>query len=151
MQAHVIPVIELWGRLVVSLQGDVTDSQMERLRSSVLDRIRDRGARGLVIDASGMWLVDSHLCSMLGRLVLAARLMGTQAVLCGLTPEVVITLEEMGIHLEGIDTALSLEAALERLGVRPEAEVEDDVLDLFASAPTADEEAGVSETTPVSY
>lgn len=122
MEGHAIPVIELWGRLVVALQGDVTDSQMERLRDHVLRRIRDRGARGLVIDASGMWLVDSHLCSVLGRLVVAARLMGTQAVLCGLSPEVVITLEEMGIHLDGIDTALSLEAALERLGVRAQEE-----------------------------
>jgi rsbT antagonist protein RsbS len=122
MEGHVIPVIELWGRLIVTLQGDVTDSQMEHLRDQVLKRIRDRDARGLAIDASGMWLVDSHLCSVLGRLVLAARLMGTHAVLCGLSPDVVITLEEMGIHLDGIDTAISLEAALEQLGVHPEDE-----------------------------
>lgn len=126
MEGHAIPVIELWGRLVVPLQGDVTDSQMERLRDQVLARIRDRGARGLVIDASGIWLVDSHLCAVLGRLVLAARLMGTHAILCGLSPEVVITLEEMGIELDGIETALSLEAALEKLGVRPEIENRDD-------------------------
>jgi hypothetical protein len=38
----------------------------------------------------------------------------------------VITLEEMGIELDGIETALSLEAALEKLGVRPEIENRDD-------------------------
>lgn len=120
MEEHDIPLIELWGRLIVPLQGDVTDSQMERLRQRTLDRIRAHGARGLVIDASGLWLLDSHLCSVLGRLVASARLMGTRAVLAGLSPHVVITLEEMGISLEGAATAINLEAALEWLGVTPD-------------------------------
>jgi rsbT antagonist protein RsbS len=112
-----IPVIELWGRLIVSLQGDVSDTQMDQLRDDLLERVRQRAASGLVIDASGMWLVDSHLCAMLGRIVSAAALMGTRAVLAGLQPQVVITLGEMGIGLEGVATALSLEEALESLGV----------------------------------
>ncbi|MFT3928524.1 MAG: STAS domain-containing protein [Myxococcales bacterium] len=117
MDQHAIPVIELWGRLIVALQGDVGDTQMERLREEVLQRVRERGAQGLVIDASGMWMVDSHLCAMLGRIVSSARLMGVRAVLSGLSPQVVLTLGEMGIDLEGISTALTLEEALESLGV----------------------------------
>src|SRR6187431_2357733 len=100
IESNRIPVIELWGRLIVSLQGDVTDTLMDQLRADVLHRVRERAPAGLVIDASGMWLVDSHLCSMLGRIVSAARLMGTRAVLAGLQPQVVITLGEMGIGFE---------------------------------------------------
>ena len=117
MTTHTIPVIELWGRLIVSLQGDVSDSQMEQLRTEVLQRVRERDARGMVIDASGMWLVDSHMCAMLGRIVVAARLMGVRAILSGLSPNVVATLGEMGVGLEGITTALTLEEALESLGI----------------------------------
>lgn len=130
MTTHAIPVIELWGRLIVSLQGDVTDSQMERLRTEILQRVRERDARGLVIDASGMWLVDSHMCAMLGRIVMAARLMGVRALLSGLSPNVVMTLGEMGVGLEGITTARSLEEALEVLGVST---VRDDVLESTAA------------------
>lgn len=118
MQQYDIPIIELWGHLLVSLQGDISDSQMERLRGGVLERIRDRGTDGLVLDASGVWLMDSHLCAVLGRLATAARLMGARPVLCGLSPGVVLTLQEMGIELAGIEAALSLEDALEWLGVR---------------------------------
>jgi rsbT antagonist protein RsbS len=114
---NTIPVIELWGRLVVPLQGDLTDSQMESLQTTLLERIREKGARGLVIDASGVWLMDSHLCAVLGRIAGAARLMGTRPVLAGLSPSVVMTLDQMGIALDGIETALGLEAALERLGL----------------------------------
>jgi rsbT antagonist protein RsbS len=116
---HVIPVIELWGQLLVPLQGELGDRQMDDLQTNVLERIRDRGAEGVVIDASGVWMMDSHLCAVLGRLAGAARLMGARAVLCGLGPDVVMTLQSMGIDLEGVDTALGLEAALELLGVRP--------------------------------
>lgn len=112
-----IPVIELWRHLLVPLQGDITDTQMDELSDAVLERIRDRGTDGLVLDASGVWLLDSHLCAVLGRLAAAARLMGARPVLCGLSPTVVLTLQAMDIELEGVDTALGLEAALELLGV----------------------------------
>jgi rsbT antagonist protein RsbS len=90
---------------------------MEDLSTAVLERIRDRGAEGLVLDASGVWLLDSHLCAVLGRLAGAARLMGARPVLSGLSPTVVLTLQAMGIELEGVDTALGLESALELLGM----------------------------------
>lgn len=135
-----VPIIELWGQLLVPLQGEISDTQMDELHARVLERIRDRGAEGLVIDVSGVWLMDSHLCAILGRLAAAARLMGTQPVLCGLTPEVVLTLQAMGIELEGIETALGLEDALEKLGLTlagSDDEDEDDEID----EPDDDEDA----------
>jgi rsbT antagonist protein RsbS len=118
MDNHTIPIIELWGNLLVPLQGDIPDSQADELQSRLLEMIRQRGADGLVIDASGVWMMDSHLCATLGRLASAARLMGTRPVLCGLAPTMVLTLQMMGIDLDGIETALGLEAAMDILGVR---------------------------------
>lgn len=115
---HTIPVVELWGQLLVPLQGDIRDSQIDELKRSILERIRDRGPSGMVIDASGVWMMDSHLCATVGKIAAAARLMGVRAVLTGLSAEVVITLQEMGIELEEIDTAIDLEAGLEKLGLR---------------------------------
>ncbi|MFO0552301.1 MAG: STAS domain-containing protein [Polyangiaceae bacterium] len=112
-----IPILSLWGRLVVSLQGDIRDNQIEDLERRLLDHIKREGAEGLAIDASGVWLMDSHLCATLGRLTAAARVMGVQPVICGLTPAIAMTLETMGFDLEGVDTALGLESALERLGL----------------------------------
>jgi rsbT antagonist protein RsbS len=132
----VVPIIELWGQLLVPLQGEISDTQMDDLHTRILARIAERGAEGLVIDVSGVWLLDSHLCAILGRLAMAARLMGTHPVLCGLSPEVVLTLQAMGIELEGIDTALGLEDALERLGLHME---EDGAADDEAAPATHDD------------
>src|SRR5262249_41143009 len=112
-----IPVIELWGHLLVPLQGDVSDSQMQGVVDAVLHRIAKHGADGLVIDASGIWIVDSPLCAGLGKLATAANIMGVPSVLCGLSADVVMTLESMGFELTDTQTATSLEHALEKLGV----------------------------------
>lgn len=116
-RGDLIPVIELWGHLLVPLQGDIGDRQMQDMIDDVLRRISLRGADGLLIDASGIWIVDSHLCAGLGRLATAANIMGVPSVLCGLSAEVVMTLQTMGFELEGVKTATTLERALEALGI----------------------------------
>ena len=112
-----IPVIELWGHLLVPLQGDVSDTQMQGVIDTVLHRIAKDGADGLVIDTSGIWIVDSHLCAGLGKLATAASIMGVPSVLCGLSADVVMTLESMGFELTETQTATSLEHAMEKLGI----------------------------------
>jgi rsbT antagonist protein RsbS len=115
-----IPILELWGRLVVPLQGDVTDTHMDRLQERVLRRVRASAPSGLILDVTGVWMMDSHLCSVLGRMAAAARLMGTRPILSGLSPAIVMTLQTMGVTLETIETTVNVEDALERLGVLPE-------------------------------
>lgn len=112
-----IPIIPLWGQLIVPLQGDITDAQAAQLCSDVLRDIQRTGARGMVVDISGLWLVDSHLCAVLARLANSARLMGTRTVLSGMGADVALTLQSMGIQLEGVETALGLEEGLSLLGV----------------------------------
>ncbi|MBX3247715.1 MAG: STAS domain-containing protein [Myxococcales bacterium] len=124
-----IPILELWGRLVVPLQGDITDTQMEALQERVLRRVRARAPSGLVLDATGVWMMDSHLCAVMGRLASAARLMGTRPVLSGLSPTIVMTLQTMGIELTSVETTVSLEAALELLGVWPDEDDDEEETD----------------------
>jgi rsbT antagonist protein RsbS len=127
-----IPVLSLWGRLVVPLQGDIGDLQVEHLRDTVLARLRDSDASGLAIDVSGVWVLDSHICSVVGGIASAARLLGAEAVLCGLSPESVLTLQAMDIGLDSVRTAVDLEEALELLGIEARAReprLEDDILD----------------------
>jgi len=124
-----IPILRLWSRLLVALQGDVTDELAERLSDEVLHSIHAEGADGLVLDVTGVWTMDSHLCAVLSRLAQSARLMGTTTIITGLSSEIAQTLQAMGIELE-VRTALSVEQALEMLGVdvrlaAPESRMED--------------------------
>lgn len=114
-----IPTIHLWHLLLVPLQGDLSDAQADRLAQDVLARIRDSDARGLVIDVTGLWIMDSHLCSLISRLAAAAALMGANTLMCGLSPEIATTLQTMGLSLPGVRTERSLEDALAQLGIGP--------------------------------
>jgi rsbT antagonist protein RsbS len=120
-----IPIIKLWSILLVPLQGGITDRASEVLKTEVLTRIHGEDVDGLIIDISALWLVDSHLCSILSHIASAAALMGTQTVISGMKPETAITLETMGIELKGVHSTLNLEGALHELGVRRAEDDED--------------------------
>ena len=112
-----LPIIKLWDRIVVPIQGEITDELASQLSQEILREIHVSGAHGLVLDLTGVWIMDSHLCSVLSNLASAAKLMGTPTIISGLSPEIAMTLQTMGVELESVQTALSLEQALARLGL----------------------------------
>jgi rsbT antagonist protein RsbS len=112
-----LPIIRLWDQILVPLQGEITDALAERLRQDLLETIHASGADGLVIDVTGVWTIDSHLCSVISNLAAAARLMGTRSIICGMSAEIAMTLQTMGIELPGVQTALTVEEAFASLGV----------------------------------
>jgi len=112
-----IPIIKLWQLLLIPIQGHVTDEQLEQLAHDTLDKIHESAAMGVIIDITGMWIIDSHICSLLSRLSSAARLMGAATMICGMSPEIAMTLQSMGLEMPGVSTRLTLEEALEHLGV----------------------------------
>ncbi len=125
-----IPIIRLWQLLLVPLQGHVSDDMADALSRDVLEAVHRTEVSGLVIDVTGLWLMDSHLCSLISKVALAAKLMGTQTVICGMSPEIAITLQAMGLEIGAVETALTLEEALSGMGVvQTRAKKSDDELD----------------------
>ncbi len=112
-----VTCIPLWDCLLVPLHGDIPDDHADALVSEVLERIQRDECFGVLVDLSGVSVLDSHLCSVLARLSLAARMMGAKTVLSGMRPEIAMTLEAMGIELRGIRTEATLEDALDSMGI----------------------------------
>lgn len=122
---HRIPIIGFWDLLLVPLQGDMTDDMAAHLVTEVLERIHKSGSSGLIIDITGLWIVDSHLCAVLSQLAAAASLMGAKTIISGMKPEIAMALETMGIRLANVTATLDLETGLSILGVqRPEIDEE---------------------------
>ena len=110
-------MIKVWDQVLVPLQGEISDAVAERLFDQVLETIKESGAEGLILDLTGVWMVDSHLCAVLSRLAAAARLMGAESVMCGMNAQIAITLQSMGIDMGAVRTALTLEEAFRSLGI----------------------------------
>ncbi|MFF8971677.1 STAS domain-containing protein [Streptomyces sp. NPDC014995] len=111
-----VPVLRLGDILLVTLQGDLHDGTAEQLQQDIVETIAHSRVTGVVIDISGVEIVDSFLGRVLAEIGANARLLAAQTVVSGMRPAVAITLVELGLTLPGLRTALSTEAALELLG-----------------------------------
>ena len=110
-----IPILKLGRILLTSLQADLTDDDAGALQVDVLTLLQNDDADGLVIDISGLDVVDSYMARLLNETARMARVMGGEVVLTGMQPMIALTLVEMGREIIGMSSALDLETGLARL------------------------------------
>ena len=110
-----IPILKMGEFLLVTLQVDMHDQMALRLQDDLTNAIQAKTARGVLIDISGLEMVDSFMGRMLSDISAMARILGARTVLVGMQPAVAITLVELGLSLPGIDTALNVERGMQLL------------------------------------
>lgn len=108
----IIPILKLGNILLASVQEDLDDNTALVFQKSLLRKVSENDAQGVVIDISAMELVDTYLARIFNETASMIKLLGAEVVLCGMQPAVSLTLVEMGRGLIGIDTALDLEQGL---------------------------------------
>ncbi len=111
-----IPILRLGSVLIVSVQGDLADAVAVALRHDVGAAVSSGGVTGVILDVSGVAIVDSYLGRVLTEIAADCSLLGASTVVAGIKPAVAMTLVEMGLRLDGARTARSLEAAVAMLG-----------------------------------
>jgi len=112
-----IPILRVRGVLLTTVHVELRDATAEAFQTDVLSEIERSGARGLLIDISGLDVVDTYVARLLAETGRMAKLMGTETVLVGMRPEIAATLVRMGYAMEGVHTALDVDAGLDALGV----------------------------------
>jgi len=101
--------------LLVTIQVDMHDRLAMTLQDDLTNRISETGARGVLIDISSLEIVDSFIGRMLGNIAAMSRVLDAQTVVVGMQPAVAITLVELGMSLQGVRTALNVDAGMEAL------------------------------------
>jgi rsbT antagonist protein RsbS len=124
-----IPIIKLYDTLIVSIQVDLSDRVVMKLKDDIAETIERTGCRGLIIDVSGVYIMDSYISRVIRDIGIISKLMGVQTVICGLDPNISMTLVEMGMGFEGVRTLANLESAFEAVHQWDDARDEDEVLD----------------------
>ncbi|WP_081240378.1 STAS domain-containing protein [Streptomyces viridosporus] len=110
-----VPVLRLGDILLVTLQGDLYDSAAQQLQQDLSETIARSRVTGVVIDISGVEMVDSFLGRVLAEIAAQTELLAARTVVAGMRPAVAITLVELGLTLPGLRTALTTEVAMELL------------------------------------
>ena len=119
-----IPILAMGKLLLVTIQVDMQDRTVLALQDDLAARIEATGARGVLIDISGLEIVDSFIGRMLSTIASITAVLDAAAVVVGMRPAVAMTMVELGLSLGGVHTALDVEKGLALLARSREAEAE---------------------------
>ncbi len=108
------PVLQVRERmLLLPIIGVVDSQRAQQLTEDLLCAIRDNRARVAVVDITGVPIVDTRVANHLVQTVEAARLMGAELIVTGLSAEVAQALVALGVELSKVNTVGDLRGGLE--------------------------------------
>ena len=105
-------ILEVAQTLVVTVQAELGDLELTQLRADIAARVKTASVRGLVIDVSALDVLDSFASRILVGIVKVTSLRGARAVVVGIQPDVAFAMVQLGLTLDGIETALDLDEGL---------------------------------------
>ncbi|HNP87136.1 MAG TPA: STAS domain-containing protein [Kouleothrix sp.] len=115
LSAPIIPILP--SVIVVPLAGILDGEQVQRLMQQVLERISAQRSRDLILDITGVPIMDSHVANVVIQIAQAVKLLGTRTLLVGVRPEVAQTLVALNIEFGDLEIFADLQdAVLSRLG-----------------------------------
>ncbi|MCA1635922.1 MAG: response regulator [Acidobacteria bacterium] len=99
------PVVEIWdGVLLLPVVGRLDDARASQMSGALLEAVRAKSARAVIIDITGCTVVDSHTAAHLINTVRSARLLGAASIITGVGSRVASDLVKLGVELEDITT-----------------------------------------------
>ncbi|HEV3232363.1 MAG TPA: STAS domain-containing protein [Candidatus Dormibacteraeota bacterium] len=107
-----VPILKDGGFLLAAVQAALSDAAWLGFREDLAETLGRTRARGVVIDVSVLDVLDSFATRMLRAIAQISRLRGAETVIVGIQPEVAFAMVQLGLSLNGIQTALDLEEGL---------------------------------------
>jgi rsbT co-antagonist protein RsbR len=116
------PVIQVWDHiLALPIIGALDTARTQEMSEALLQKVVDTGAEFVLLDITGVPVMDTAVAKHLLEMVTASRLLGAGVMFVGMSTRMAITLILLGIDLSGITTrptlARGLELAFAQLGL----------------------------------
>jgi ABC-type sugar transport system substrate-binding protein len=112
LSSPLIPVSD--SILVLPLIGNINAARAQQIMESLLERVAHLRTQILIIDITGVPVVDTGVAHYLVQATQAVQLLGAHPILVGVAPEVAQTVVQLGIDLSGIEVHSTLQVALEQ-------------------------------------
>lgn len=107
------PVITLTDNVgLLPIIGDIDTTRAKSILETTLQQSTDSGISYLIIDLSGVVMVDTMVAQQIFQLIESLTLIGVQTILTGIRPEVAMTAVQLGIDFSEIQTENSLKRVI---------------------------------------
>jgi rsbT co-antagonist protein RsbR len=108
------PVIQVWDRiLALPVIGTLDSQRAARLTENLLQKIAQDEAEFVIIDISGVPMIDTQVAQHLLKTVQGARLMGSESIISGVRPETAQAMVHLGIEMGTLRSRATLRDALQ--------------------------------------
>lgn len=110
-----VPIIEVWtGVLCVPVVGVLDTMRAAELTGTLLQAVVQKKSRHVIIDVTGVEVMDTQSTDHFLRISRAVTLLGARCVLSGMHPNVACTIVQMGVDLQGLHSYRTMREALKR-------------------------------------
>jgi rsbT co-antagonist protein RsbR len=107
------PVTAIWRDiLLLPIVGVVDSRRAQEIMSAMLAKISDTQSKAIILDISGVAVVDTAVANHLIKITKATKLMGCECTISGVSPAIAQTVVELGIDVGEIQTTANLRDAL---------------------------------------
>ena len=120
-----VPILKQGAILIATVQAALTDSDTERLRYDLMERVSRFRAQGIIVDVTAIDVMDSFAARSLRTIAHMTRLRGADTVIVGLQPEVAFAMVQLGLAFDDMNTALDLEEGLALLNRNGTGQIDD--------------------------
>jgi rsbT co-antagonist protein RsbR len=110
LSSPVIPVLD--GVLIMPLIGAIDSERATLLVTALLSAIEQHHAMIVLMDVTGVPLVDTQVARVLLQAADAARLLGAEPILVGIRPELAQTIVGLGLDLSSLKTQADLQSGI---------------------------------------
>jgi anti-anti-sigma regulatory factor len=110
MSTPVLPILE--GMLVMPLIGVLDTERIEQVKQTMLTSTHRFRAHTIILDVTGLPLIDTAVAHQLIIGMQQARLLGAQSIVVGITPQVASTLVQLGVDFGKFRTLSDLRSAM---------------------------------------
>lgn len=108
----VVPILKQGDILIGSVQSSLTDSDITDFRNTLADQVGKNRSRAVIVDVSGLDIIDSFTARTLQDITKTVKLKGATAIVVGIQPQVAFAMVQLGLYLDGVNTALDLDEGL---------------------------------------
>ncbi|MHA1213955.1 MAG: STAS domain-containing protein [Candidatus Hodarchaeales archaeon] len=108
------PIITIWKDIVaVPIIGTLDSNRAQHILEKLLNRIVETTSKIAILDITGVTVVDTAVSKHLLTTVKAINLLGAEAIITGISPEVAETMVHLGVDLGFVKTSSTLASGLE--------------------------------------